>query len=909
MRPITLEMSAFGPYPGKTTLDFTKLGRQGLYLITGDTGAGKTSIFDALIFALYGRASGSGREPGMLRSLYAEPETPTYVKLKFSYRGLEYTVLRSPEFQRPAKRGDGMVKQAAEAELTLPDGSVISRYTDVDRKIIEIIGLSREQFLQISMIAQGEFLKLLLASTDERKKIFRQIFGTERYFELQERLKVMASEARGDCDDARLSLSQYVAGIRGGDFSDLPAAEILPRLAELIAADRENEKAVSESLSKVEARIADLNRRLGAAEKLEALKAEHEKTAVELKNCRESLIFRENELSKLRKSEPERENFEKQAAVEEENLPRYDEFDARKNELAGARKSLSDEESLVKKLESNAERYKKAVEDFKTRRKELENSGEEREKLLGLRQNEKTKLELLTDIDGKYNSWLKFDAEHKRDVAKYEKAAGESESARAKFSAAERAFLDAQAGILASRLEDGKPCPVCGSVSHPAPAVCPESAPTEAGLEILRENSRKADLSAQNASRAAGVSNGRLTQALSELCSRAGEFFGEIDVKTLPARLGIELSAADARMKDLETKIALQESNVKERDRLDERITKGEKAVAENDSELALHKMSVAAGKARVGELEKNVATLAGGLKFSCKSEAAEFIAKLRGDALKMKKALEASESAYNDEVKSESLLSGKLGQLESQIAGTKADDAVVLRSEMSLASEEKYKLTETKNEILTRISCNTDCEKQIKSKSSELEGLEKKFALLQNLSSTANGNLRGQDKLMLETWVQITFFDRIIKRANLRFSVMSGGQFELKRRPEPLSARLQSGLELDVIDHFNGSERSVRTLSGGEAFKASLSLALGLSDEIQSAAGGIRLETMFVDEGFGSLDEESLTQAMNALSDLAESDRLVGIISHVAELRDRIEKQIRVTKTGADGSRIEIVS
>ena len=908
MRPILLKMSAFGPYPGETSIDFTKLGRQGLYLISGDTGAGKTSIFDAIIYALYGRASGSGREPAMLRSLYALPETPTYVELKFSYRGKEYSVVRSPEYSRPAKRGGGMVRQPAEAELTLPDKSVITRCSEVDRKIVEIIGLNREQFLQIAMIAQGEFLKLLIASTDERKKIFRQIFGTERYFQLQEQLKLAAGSARDDCDAARRRLSQYVAGIRGEDMTGLPMPEVLPRLSILIENDSKAADEGAKQLEELEKSLEELNRQLGAAEKLENAKKELAIASKQFDECNKRLNEKSAELENLRAKEPERLELDKRITLEESFLPRYDELEARKKELDEESERLCADLELVEKLENNDAKYKKAVENFKNRRKELENAGEEYERYLREQNSEQIRNAKLHEIDNNYNKWMQAEAQHSRDLAEYKKSAVESDRLRAELAAKERAFLDEQAGILAARLSDGEPCPVCGSTAHPNPAKIPIFAPTEAVLNELREKSGKADERTRKFSEISGVSNGKLTQLQTALVSSAVEIFESPDLKTLPERLGRAFDESNARLKKLDEQIKLTEKAITERSTLDSRIKKGEEVMQDNEIQLNRHKMSSAALKARVNELGKNVEKIASELKYSCKSEAKASIDGLIRERDLMKQRLESAEKAYNSESAMKSSLSGQITQLEKQIVGSEDQNAGLIRSKVSELTALRAKLSLAQNEILTRNSCNKEAAKQIAACSEEVERLEKKLILVQNLSNTAGGNLRGQDKLMLETWVQITFFDRIIRRANLRFSVMSGGQYELVRRPEPLSTRIQSGLELDVIDHFNGSERSVRTLSGGEAFKASLSLALGLSDEIQSAAGGIRLETMFVDEGFGSLDEESLSQAISALGDLAESDRLVGIISHVSELKERIDKQIRVKKPSSAGSSIEIV-
>ena len=908
MRPILLKMSAFGPYADEVSIDFTKLGRQGLYLITGDTGAGKTSIFDAIIFALYGKASGSGREPGMLRSLYAKPATPTFVELRFSYRGKEYLVRRSPEFERPAKRGDGMVRNPAEAELTLPDNSVLTRLSEVDRRITEIIGLNRDQFLQIAMIAQGEFLKLLLASTDDRKKIFRQIFGTERYFALQEQLKIAAGAARDEHDAASRSLSQFVAGIRGADLTELPTPEVLPQLSILIENDSNVAAENDKRLEELEKALEELNRKLGAAEKLENSKLELAGAKKKFSESEARLERLTTELDELRAKEPERVELDKKITLEESILPRYDELEARKKELSDESERLANDLKLVEKLTNDGAKFREVLEKFKNRRKELEDVGTEHERLLREQNSEQIRHDKLTEIDKNYNKWMLAETQHARDIASYKSAIRESDRLRAELTAKERAFLDEQAGILAAGLVDGAPCPVCGSTEHPHPAEASNSAPTEAELDSLRERSAKADEKTRSSSEIAGVSNGKLTQLSAALISSAGEFFESPDPKTLPGLLGRAIEETKENLRKSEARIESAKNRIAERDTLDTRIEKGEAVLLDNENKLNQHKLSSAAGKVRVAELEKSVAKIASELKYSCKTDAVASLDKKKRERDAMRQRLDQTEKAFNSENGVKSALFGQITQLEKQISGSETVNLEELREKNRDLIRQKNELNSRQNEILTRLSCNKEAAKNIEAGISGLDRLEKKLMLVQNLSNTAGGTLRGQDKLMLETWVQITFFDRIIRRANLRFSVMSGGQFELVRRPEPLSTRIQSGLELDVIDHFNGSERSVRTLSGGEAFKASLSLALGLSDEIQSAAGGIRLDTMFVDEGFGSLDDESLSQAISALNDLADSDRLVGIISHVAELKERIDKQIRVKKTGPEGSSVEII-
>ena len=312
--------------------------------------------------------------------------------------------------------------------------------------------------------------------------------------------------------------------------------------------------------------------------------------------------------------------------------------------------------------------------------------------------------------------------------------------------------------------------------------------------------------------------------------------------------------------------------------------------------------------KTSLTELDKQLEAYTGKLRFPGRKEAAAEIARLKGEQQRFKEALAKAEKAHREQAEASAEISGHVLQLKKQLEGIEQKDTAGLTKERDELKKEIERLAEKQRQIHIRKAANETALKSIQAKSAELEGLEARLTWVRTLSNTANGNLSGKEKIMLETYVQMAFFDRIVSRANTRFMVMSGGQYELKRCRAADNNRSQSGLELDVIDHYNGTERSVRTLSGGESFKASLSLALGLSDEIQASAGGIRMETLFVDEGFGSLDEDSLQQAMKALNGLAESNRLVGIISHVTELKERIDRQIVVTKEKSGGSRAVIV-
>ena len=659
MRPLKLTLSAFGPYAGHTEIDLEKLGEKGLYLITGDTGAGKTTIFDAITYALYDAPSGTNRDTSMFRSKYASPETPTFVEMTFSCGGKVYTVRRNPEYERPARRGSKMTKQKAEAELHLPDGRVLDKPKEVNAELTQIIGLDRSQFSQIAMIAQGEFLKLLTAETKDRQEIFRKIFKTNCYEVLQNRLKDSANTLYRKCEAARASVQQYIGGIvcAEGDMlrekaqqakeGKLPFAETVELLETLIDRDEAEDAACARQFEVLEEKIGAVNARLIKADERRKMREALEKNRKQQEVQRGEAEQAKAALAAEQAKQPQQEARQRALADLENELPRY---------------------------------------------AELENT-------------EKERLSLASDIETKRRALVQQERTHQ--VQSAELAAWKQEHESLASAAADRERL-------------------------------------------LGERSRR-----------------------------------------------------------LDRKTAL-------------------KALAED---------------------------------------------------------------------------------VEAQRRGEEIDEEAQRQQGNALAVE-RLTLLERQRTLHSRANTNKTALASVRNKSDELERLEREYSWLSLLSQTANGTLSGKDKITLETYIQMTFFDRILQRANGRLLVMSGGQYELKRRSISDNRQSKTGLELDVIDHYNGSERSVKSLSGGESFKASLSLALGLSDEVPSAAAaGIRLDTMFVDEGFGSLDEESLAQAIHALGSLAEGKRLVGIISHVGELREKIDRQIVITKDkNGSGSSARII-
>ena len=1130
MKPVTLKISAFGPYAGKMELDMTKLGERGLYLITGDTGAGKTTIFDAIAFALYGEASGGSREPSMLRSKYADPAVPTEVELTFSYGGKLYTVRRNPEYERPARRGSGTTLQRAEAVLIYPDGHTVTKLKEVNQAVKEILGVDRNQFSQIAMIAQGDFMKLILADTKERQVIFRQIFKTGYYQILQEKLKEEAGRLRIQCEAEKNGIAQYVDGILGpeddSDFlaekvraaknGELSAEETEALLEELLRRDGELEKEAAERGREWAGLLEQVNRRLGQAGETKKVQETLEQEKLRREEKIRELELKKKELDRETERGREWEELDKKAAALEAELPAYDRLLQAERELKEADLALSRRREEESRQAQETGRARAQAEALSKEQKELEHAGEQLERLnreidqlegkkSGLeelkgdleawtagRQQRKAmeadfagreaerravkeqgkalaeemerRRELLEELKGaevrravlegrkkeeetrrKDLEKLKADTEEYRKLwevydrarGSYRRAMEEADRLGKDYQAVSRAFLDGQAGFLAESLQEGIPCPVCGSLEHPRPAVRREETPSEAEIDRAREAWETARKKAEEASREAGNRMGAaatkkqavsgqletltgeagfegadvriaglleqtdsrskklaeeieaaererkrcaqeekkqqeqealrkelrekeesLSAGLEKLMSAIGQLDGENSQiwKKIAGRsraLGFsglseesgpgegdgeaasgqtgsadaavrqaELSDAASRLaeaaeKELRDTVAAlrektekkaeEEKRMKRRAELSGLISGQEERVRRAEEEWSERKKAAAAAESRKQELEKQLLAAGQGLQFEDREKAGRQLEEWRKRSAAGKEELERVRKETDRCEKELAGLDGQISQMEKQLAEAEPVDISAETERKRELEEEQKALDLRQKHLYTRIQTNKSALENIRSRSGNLEVLEKRWSMVRALANTAGGNVSGREKIMLETYIQMTYFDRIIDRANTRFMVMSGGQYELKRRERAANNQSQSGLELDVIDHYNGTERSVKTLSGGESFQASLSLALGLSDEIQSLAGGIRLDTMFVDEGFGTLDEGALEQAVQALAGLTEGNRLVGIISHVAELKERIEKQIVVTKERAGGSRAEI--
>ena len=920
MRPLNLIMSAFGPYAGEETIDFEKLGTSGLYLITGDTGAGKTTIFDAITFALYGEASGSSRESSMLRSKYADPDRPTFVTLTFAYAGKQYTVTRKPEYERAKSRGTGTTKQAAEAELICPDGRRVTKQREVTAAVQNILGIDRNQFSQIAMIAQGDFLRLLLAETKDRQAIFREIFHTGYYQVFQERLKDDVRELSRECENERRSIRQYMSGMKCADDNlyaenvrraqagELPMEEVLELLVRLVERDTELLGRSGDRLSDLDAELGLLNAKLGRAEELEKAEQALEKTRVDLEKAAEKQKTLDTALAEAVARQPEADRLAAEAAALETLLPEYDAREKTLRERRNTELQLQAEKRTLQKDGDVLDTNIRQTEQLQTERKTLETAGAQREALLREKDSVEAKGKQIADTLKTLDAADRLKADLEEAQRKYLAAQEKYDLAQQRYEGMNRAFLSEQAGLLAQTLREGEACPVCGATAHPHPAELSETAPTETQLNQAKREADQFRRTAEQASREAGSLRGQEEATRKELSRKAAELWTELSPEELRRAAEHQRSALRERYAALAAAVSEEEKKINRKAALEELIPQMEKEQQRLQESTQRSRERITACATKIRQWDELLQQTEEKLPYPSKAEANGELTRLKSEQQRIRESLARAEEAQRQGKTACAALEGRITQLTEQLATAEKLDREALREEAEHLNREKQELNRQHADLLLRLNANRTARSGILKQGAELERLEKKLTWVKALSDTANGTVSGKERIMLETYVQTSFFDRMIARANTRFFIMSGGQYELKRREVADNLRSQSGLELSVIDHYNSTERSVKTLSGGESFKASLSLALGLSDEIQSSAGGIQLDTMFVDEGFGSLDEESLEQAMKALSGLTESNRLVGIISHVSELKERIDRQIVVKKDRSGGSHAEII-
>lgn len=928
MRPLKLKMSAFGPYAGTNILDFRPLGQSGLYLITGDTGAGKTTIFDAISFALFGEASGDQREAGMLRSKYAQDKTKTEVVLDFSHDGKTYQIRRNPSYPRKGYKTD----YPAGADFILPDGQVISKVRDVNQAVEEVLGLTRKQFSQVAMIAQGDFRDLLLADTRDRQEIFRKLFQTDRYQVLQDRISQDYLAKKRKVQDLHQNLSQVsqTLDLQEGSplqdrFQKIQAGtylfqDLLDFCHDLEEEDKKTLKGKEEAIRKEEKKKTDLEAQVRTIKNQLTIQKKIKKLEEDQEAEREAFNQAEQEKTDLEGKEGNRDGWKQDLTELKLSLDQYDDLAQQAQVVEDLSKEIEAAREEGTLLEDRLDQVKKDLERLKQEGNQLKDS----QAKLNQWDQEKSRQEKVQDqleaLLNRVHAWEGVLEEIREKETAYQAAKDRAEGSENQAQQLESLFLDEQAGLLAQDLKDGQPCPVCGSLTHPQPRPLKDEKLSEADLKEARKQAEKdrdqrAQLS-ETLAKLRGQEEGLASEVKKEAKSlgidqAAGP---SLEKGAQEAYSGAWAQAIQARLDDLVSSLDQVQKKWKEAKADWDRLTQLQKAIPRKEKEKeklrddqedlkrkeAILETQKKGGQDRFEEIRSS-------LEFSSKEEALARQKDLQEKIQAFDQALAEIKTKFQEKRDRVRDIDRDLAQAKEDFQPSYLDREKEVMEEEDQVEKKLAMLNQERDEVKIRLAKNASRKDQIKDLGAELEDNESILRWLKPLADTANGNLAGKEKIMLESYIQMAFFDRIIHRANQRLDIMTNGQYELVRRKEAENKRSQSGLELDVLDHYNSSQRSVRTLSGGESFQASLALALGLSDEIQATAGGVQLDVLFVDEGFGSLDPQALDQALRALSQLSQGEKLVGLISHVNELKERIDRKILVTKTEDQGSRADL--
>ena len=1037
MRPIKLTISAFGPYASKQVIDFEELKGRNIFVISGKTGAGKTTIFDAISYALYGEASGESRETDSLRSHFADDNTETYVELEFELRGEKYTVNRVPKQKKKKARGEGYTEKSADATLTLPDGKVITKVKNVTDKIIEILGITREQFKQIVMLAQGEFKKLLLADSVEREGIFRKIFNTYDFEKIQAELKDKAANLSKNRTKSKHEMEINLKNIKGehdiviDEYVDFPL--VIEKLKDLLERDNNIYKTLNEEGKEVdnnlqvknqEKAIIETNNNLlkekeiitKALEELLSKEDEYKnksKTIIDGKNAKEvkyiedkliettkkltkreedynlslknidSLKLKQEEANKLLQIEESKECDREKLSVEINNL----------NKLEEKIIELDSLNNKVMHLKQSAENSKLQIINNKKETEELKKSKEEKElQLKDIATLETKKVELESDIKAKnktldevrelfkvIRSFQNTYIEHNNKAKEYKEFEVEYKKVKENYEAMDDLYKKEQAGILASKLQENEPCPVCGSTNHPNKATIKENLkiPTKEELKVAKENLDK--LEKENLEKINNLTtlNSNKTTYLEQVNNHLSMLSATLNIdKTFNSEtakvvknLGTELKSVIDKLKDellkVIDKISLKEKIEKELNLITTTINEREHSLIKLEeceknytTELTQNITKIDEYKKEIPENITDLKTLNNLIEVKTKelNISKEKLAKLRLENENLAKKLEGENSTskeinksieelkleiannkanFNEAIKEQGFdniqtyedaklqismvesLEKEVENYNSELKLTKAKqediinktkdivfmDITTIDEEIRSIQNNKKELESKLRELHAIIVGNKTILKNVENLNIEFKEIEEEYKVVGELADLANG--KKAPYISFERYILASYFEDIIEAANIRLEKMTGDRFSLIRKTSKSKGAGQKGLELEIYDNYTDSSRDVSSLSGGESFKASLSLALGLSDIVQSNAGGVSLDTMFVDEGFGTLDPQSLDNAIDSLLELQRGGRLVGIISHVEEIKERIDAKLEVTST-SKGSKVE---
>ena len=920
MKPLKLTMSAFGSYAGKNVIDFTGQ-QQGIFLITGDTGAGKTTIFDAITYALYNQTSGGERNGNMMRSQYAQPETETYVELEFLYRGQTYRVRRNPDYKITKTLKNGKIREQKvphSVELTLPDGTVFpEKKNATDAKIIEILGLTADQFSQIVMIAQGDFLKLLYTKSDERKMIFSKLFRTDIYWKIQENLRRKSMEM-----DERIQENDRAFEQEKSRIIPLPESEELP-LDELVERLRERLKDALKEQNLRRANVEELNKKITKYEEINKLFVSLEK----IRQTGRELEARQAESKECRQQIENARKADKVLVAEQQNLRQQQAVEQSAQAIAKMGETLADDQEMFETLKTQLQeaeaKQKREAADTQKKMLALEQSFPSYEALQNARSEEQQAKKVWEDLrktsEESFHkkkagiAALKEQQKRQEQVVEQTKKNWEQTSLSASESAKHyehmyEAFLKEQAGILAENLSAGCPCPVCGSTVHPDPAKLSDHAVTELEVEQAKKT------------RAAAEEKRDLAHAAFETEKTEKQKLAQAVEKEEADFVLAQTIAKQQRKEAEQNYVSLQKIAEQIREKLVyPSLAEAKKQYAVMQKALEVAEQEIAKKRQKVSELAEAMNTLKGqklaeeenqktAKKLAVKTEK-EYVKLLEKSGFaseetyhlailpeRSRSKLEREEKEYESQClrqQSEQKL------LEKQVSGKTYTDTTELNEQLKVEKQALKEAEKTYMELHTAYENDRSVLQNCAVYLEKGKKLESEDQVIKSLSKTANGRLSGSAKIDFETYIQRQYFKQIIHEANKRLLTMSNHQFILKLKEEANTGRkTNEGLDLSVYSLVTDSERDVKTLSGGESFLAALAMALGLSDIVERSAGAIHPDMMFIDEGFGSLDAQSRQQAIEVLAELAGDSRMVGIISHVTELKEQIDRKLVVSRT-----------
>lgn len=915
MKPLKLVISAFGPYVDKTEIDFTKFGDNGLYLITGDTGAGKTTIFDALSFALFGEASGFVRNNSQaLRSDFAKDDEETFVELEFLCHGEKYFIKRYCGYKTINRNGN--IKNVSEkVEFIKPNKITSTTLKEVNQEIVDIIGIDKNQFAQIVMIAQGEFQKFLLAPTKERKEIFRKIFKTNIFQDFERKLTDLFNSEFGKKKDIEILLKKDISSIIADseELEELKVQENIYNLEEILKLldksvqnDEKIKDEADKNKEKLKVKIATLNQNIKNGQIIDQNKKDLEELNKKLPALNKEAEEAKKAYEKEKGKEKERKDLNVLIEKLESNLDEYSELDKKQKELAEKQEDIEKSKEISKELNDSLKTRKENNEKDKKEYTELKDiSGDIEKNKADITNNDKKKTEL-DNILKKISEYNSEQDKYSTQEEVFKEAQNDFETKQAYSLEIYNQIMLNQAGILAQNLEEGTECPVCGSIHHPKPAKLSIATVTEEDLKQANKNRDNAQQLSIKEGEILTELKTNLKNFEKEILNYAKKEFNLKVIEGLEEKVENTISENEKESKNLEKIKSDLEDKEQHKKELETRINEYEANETQLNEKIntEIQKQTNLTGEissltATIKEKQKN-------LEYATKEEAEKVLKEKKEKLSELEQALADAEKLKDEKETNLNNEVGRKSELEKKISENKKFDVNKLKEELD---KENTKLKDIENgaqTIFNRFETNKRIYNCLKNLQKDYDKISKKVDILDNLNRTANGTLKGgKQKISFENFILATYFDEIIYAANKRFKDMTSYQFEL-RRAETQFGNAQTGLDLNVFDSYTGKTRNVSTLSGGESFKAALALSLGLSDIVQQQAGGIQIDTMFIDEGFGSLDTESLEQTMKILDELSGNKTLIGIISHVTELREKIEKRITVTKTKF-GSKLSI--